>query len=172
MQSCKEQKMSIFRLFSVYAERAVRSEVRMGSFWGHIDEGIFFTLLALWWTFHACWEFIEVSKGKSLRNTFSFILSVSVSVCLSLSSPHELSIVYYIHCKWTRLLKEVDPGTVYAFGLLKTIVSLSILERDNKQCRFCLLLPLWVSQGRARARARVCMCVRVFIASPMYGPDS
>ena len=92
-------------------------------------------------------------------------LCLSVSVCLSFSSPHELSIVYYIHCKWTRLLKEVDPGTVYAFGLLKTIVSLFILERDNKQCRFCLLLPLWVSQGRARARA--CVWVWACLSPPL-----
>ncbi|KAK7488192.1 hypothetical protein BaRGS_00020499 [Batillaria attramentaria] len=48
----------------------------MGSFWGHIDEGIFFILIAIWWTFHACKNFIQAeSKGHEMHPRISYTVT-------------------------------------------------------------------------------------------------
>ncbi|KAL8569855.1 hypothetical protein ACOMHN_038548 [Nucella lapillus] len=45
----------------------------MGSFWGHIDEGIFFTLLAIWWIFNACHQYIESQqRGTPMKPRISY----------------------------------------------------------------------------------------------------
>ncbi|KAI8782967.1 transmembrane protein 45B-like [Biomphalaria glabrata] len=40
----------------------------MGSFWGHVDEGLFFIVIAFWWMVHAFREYIVAeSQGRSMR---------------------------------------------------------------------------------------------------------
>ncbi|XP_076452521.1 transmembrane protein 45B-like [Babylonia areolata] len=45
----------------------------MGSFWGHIDEGIFFILLAVWWIVNACYHYVlSQHHGKPMEPRLSY----------------------------------------------------------------------------------------------------
>ncbi|KAK7087334.1 transmembrane protein 45B-like [Littorina saxatilis] len=45
----------------------------MGSFWGHIDEGIFFILISVWWIFHACRQYCQTYvDGREMRPCISY----------------------------------------------------------------------------------------------------
>ncbi|GFO01169.1 transmembrane protein 45b [Plakobranchus ocellatus] len=49
----------------------------MGSFWGHVDEGIFFVLIALWWMVCAFKEYILAeSKGQSVRPNIHYSVTL------------------------------------------------------------------------------------------------
>ncbi|XP_046581795.1 transmembrane protein 45B-like [Haliotis rubra] len=64
----------------------------MGSFAGHIDEGIFFIILATWWMFNVYVDFIfRQDKGKEFIPRFSYQLPgkrrVPVEICFKIAFP-------------------------------------------------------------------------------------
>ncbi|CAL1533331.1 unnamed protein product [Lymnaea stagnalis] len=49
----------------------------MGSFWGHVDEGIFFIIIAVWWMLHAFREYILAeSKGVPMRPNIHYDVTI------------------------------------------------------------------------------------------------
>lgn len=55
----------------------------MGSFWGHLDEGLFFMLLAVWWIFHGCRDYIEAEwKGTEVKPRISYTVRCKKEVPL------------------------------------------------------------------------------------------
>ncbi|BFZ18824.1 hypothetical protein BsWGS_21863 [Bradybaena similaris] len=49
----------------------------MGSFWGHVDEGLFFIIVAVWWMLHAFREYILAeSKGLVMRPNIHYDVTV------------------------------------------------------------------------------------------------
>lgn len=79
----------------------------MGSFWGHIDEGIFFTLLALWWIYNACKQYIE-----SQHSGTPMVPQMSYSVRCKRDIPAE--IIFKILFPSAGFMAEVlHEGTVF-----------------------------------------------------------
>ncbi|KAK3707686.1 hypothetical protein RRG08_050501 [Elysia crispata] len=77
----------------------------MGSFWGHVDEGIFFILIALWWMVCAFKEYIIAeSKGMSMKPNIHY----DVTIC----KPLPLEIIFKILFPIVGFLGELLDGGI------------------------------------------------------------
>ncbi|BFZ18825.1 hypothetical protein BsWGS_21864 [Bradybaena similaris] len=73
----------------------------MGSFWGHIDEGLFFILIAVWWMLHAFREYILAeTKGTVMRPNIHY----DTTVC---GKPLPIEVVLKILFPFVGFLGEV-----------------------------------------------------------------
>ncbi|XP_059142376.1 transmembrane protein 45B-like [Physella acuta] len=78
----------------------------MGSFWGHVDEGLFFIIIAVWWMLHAFREYILAeSRGVQMRPNIHYDVMIK--------RPLPIEIIFKILFPIVGFLGELLDGGVH-----------------------------------------------------------